>query len=104
VAIPSSRLSPGKARSSTLPDGVPAPIAPDWSPLQFLAFDPLAFLAEICAHIPDPHEKTAIYYGWYSNRTRGFRKARGLLPPVTPDQPTGEAERSPLALRRTWAS
>jgi Putative transposase len=49
----------------------------------FRVFDPLAFLAEICAHIPDPHEKTAIYYGWYSNRTRGFRKARGLLPPVT---------------------
>ena len=43
----------------------------------FRVFDPLAFLAEICAHIPDPHEKTPIYYGWYSNRTRGFRKARG---------------------------
>jgi len=26
-------------------------------------FDPLAFLAELSAHIPDPHEKTALYYG-----------------------------------------
>jgi len=47
--------------------------------------------------------KTAIYYGWYSNRTRGFRKARGLLPPAPPGQPPAEADRAPLATRRTWA-
>ena len=64
----------------------------------FRVFDPLAFLAELCAHIPDPHEKTAIYYGWYSNRTRGFRKARGLLPPATPVQPAPEADRAPPSL------
>lgn len=69
----------------------------------FRVFDPLEFLAEISAHIPDPHEKTALYYGWYSNRTRGFRKARGLLPPAPPGQPPAEADRAPLATRRTWA-
>ena len=63
----------------------------------FRVFDPLEFLAEISAHIPDPHEKTALYYGWYSNRTRGFRKARGLLPPAPPGQPPAEADRAPLA-------
>ncbi len=50
----------------------------------FRAFDPLAFLAEVSAHIPDPHEKTTLFYGWYSNRTRGFRRARGLLAPLEP--------------------
>jgi hypothetical protein len=69
----------------------------------FRVFDPLAFLADFCAHIPDPHEKTAIYYGWYSTRTRGFRKARGLLAPAGPDAPVADAERPPLTIRRTWA-
>ena len=30
----------------------------------FRAFDPLDFIAELTSHIPDPHEKTALYYGW----------------------------------------
>lgn len=55
-------------------------------------FDPLDFLAEVSAHIPDVHEKTTIFYGWYSNRTRGYRKRQGLdaeasaLPPVVEDR------------------
>ena len=69
----------------------------------FRAFDPPAFLAELCAHIPDPHEKTAIYCGWYSNRTRGFRKPQGLLVPPMPAEPATEADRAPLAIRRTRA-
>ena len=40
-------------------------------------FDPLDFLAEVSAHIPDAHEKTTLFYGWYSNRTRGYRKGVG---------------------------
>lgn len=40
----------------------------------FRVFDPLNFLAEVSAHIPDAHEKTTLFYGWYSNRTRGYRK------------------------------
>jgi hypothetical protein len=27
------------------------------------------FIAEPTSHIPDLHEKTALYYGWYSNRS-----------------------------------
>ncbi len=64
----------------------------------------LDFLAEVAAHIPDPHEKTALFYGWYSNRTRGFRRARGLLNPaeVSPAPPM-DAERAPGVVRRSWA-
>ena len=29
--------------------------------------DPLDLLAEMSAHIPDPHEKTTLFYDWYSN-------------------------------------
>jgi hypothetical protein len=42
----------------------------------FRVFDPLDFLAEVSAHIPEAHEKTTLFYGWYSNRTRGYRKQR----------------------------
>lgn len=45
----------------------------------FRAFDPLNFLAEVGAHIPDPHEKTTASDGWCSNRTRGYRKQHRLL-------------------------
>ena len=45
----------------------------------FRVLDPLDFLAEVSAHIPDAHEKTTLFYGWYFNRTRGDRKQRGLL-------------------------
>jgi len=40
-------------------------------------FAPLDFLAEVSAHNPDADEKTTLFYGWYSNRTRGYRKQRG---------------------------
>jgi hypothetical protein len=34
-------------------------------------FDPLTFIAELTQHIPDRHQKTAIYYGRYSSANRG---------------------------------
>ena len=34
---------------------------------------------ELSAHIPDAHEKSTLFYGWYSNRTCGYRKQHGLL-------------------------
>lgn len=37
-------------------------------------FDPLTFIAELTQHIPDRHQKTAIYYGRYSSANRGKRK------------------------------
>jgi Putative transposase len=39
----------------------------------FRVFEPLDILAEVSAHIPDAHEKTTLFYGLYSNRTRGYR-------------------------------
>ncbi len=70
----------------------------------FRVFDPLDFLAEVSAHIPDAHEKTTLFYGWYSNRTRGYRKRHGLLAMTPAPEFVRETEtRAPLAVRRTWA-
>jgi hypothetical protein len=41
---------------------------------QHRIMDPLAFMAELCCHIPNTHEKSVIYYGHYSHRARGERK------------------------------
>jgi hypothetical protein len=68
----------------------------------FRVFAPLDFLAEVSAHLPDAHEKTTLFYGWYSNRTRGYRKRHGLLGEAEVEAPTGEA-RAPLEIRRSWA-
>jgi len=70
----------------------------------FRVFDPVDFLAEVSAHIPDPHEKTTLFYGWYSNRTRGYRKQHRLLAKgKAPDPLLGPAARAPLEVRRSWA-
>jgi hypothetical protein len=68
----------------------------------FRVFDPLDFLAEVSAHIPDAHEKTTLFYGWYSNRRRGYRKQHGLLGDADVGVPPGE-NRAPLDIRRSWA-
>jgi hypothetical protein len=70
----------------------------------FRVFDPLEFIAELVAHIPDAYEKTAIEYGWYSNRTRGFRKEHGLLAPDPPAKdPAADSDKASLDARRAWA-
>jgi hypothetical protein len=68
----------------------------------FRVFDPLDFLAEVSAHIPGPHEKTTLFYSWYSNRTGGYRRHHGLLGDarVMEPAPGGEA-RAPLEVRRS---
>jgi len=68
----------------------------------FRVFDPLDFLAEVSAQIPDPHEKTTLFYGWYSNRTRGYRRQHGLLGKAERAEPLpDEATRAPLEVRRS---
>jgi len=70
----------------------------------FRVFDPLDFLAEVSAHIPDAHEKTTLFYGWYSNRTRGYRNQHGLLANAeAPDPVPGTDHRARLEVRRSWA-
>jgi hypothetical protein len=66
----------------------------------FRVFAPLDFLAEISAHIPDAHEKTTLFPGWYSNRTRGYRKQQGLLGTAEVGAAMVE-ERAPLDIRRS---
>ena len=66
--------------------------------------DPLEFIAEIVAHIPDAYEKTAIEYGWYSNRTRGYRKEHGLLKPDPPAKcAEADSDKAEIDTRRAWA-
>ena len=42
-------------------------------------FDARDFPAKVSAHIPHAYEKISLFYGWYSNRTRIYRKRHGLL-------------------------
>ena len=59
---------------------------------------------ELTAHIPDAHEKTTLFYGWYSNRTRGYRRHHGLLGTTPVVKPAPEAtDQAPLEVRRAWA-
>jgi len=56
----------------------------------------------VSAHIPDAHEKTTLFYGWYSNRTRGYRKQHGLLAKgEAPDPLPGTDDGAPLEVRRS---
>lgn len=72
--------------------------------VNFRVFEPLDFLAEVSAHIPDAYEKTTLFYGWYSNRTRGYRKQHGLLGDASPADPAAdERNGTPLEVRRSWA-
>lgn len=66
----------------------------------FRIFDPLDFIATVVTHIPDPHKKSVIYYGWYSNKQRGMRR-KGVS---TADRASTEAGRAPLSVRRAWAA
>ncbi len=70
----------------------------------FRIFDPLDFLAAVSPHIPDAHEKTTLFSGGYSNRTRGYRKQPGLLGDAAPTvlAPQGR-DPVPLEARRSWA-
>jgi hypothetical protein len=58
----------------------------------------------VSAHVPDAHEKTTLFYGWYSNRTRGYRKRHGLLEEASPADPAAdEGTQAPRELCRSWA-
>jgi hypothetical protein len=47
---------------------------------------------------------STLFYGWYSNRTRGYRKQHGLLAKgEAPDPLPGPVARAPLEVRRSWA-
>jgi hypothetical protein len=119
-AIPANATTPGiVARYMTRP-----PITPEWMlgeasqawviyrsdeihprhHARFRVFNPLDFLAEVSAHLPDAREKTTLFYGWYSNRTRGYRKQHELLGGIRTVEPAPDGDaRGPLELRRSWA-
>ena len=74
----------------------------------FRIFDVLDFIAHVTAHIPERHEKRVIWYGYYSNKSRGMRKkkaqAEGKLPAKSQAEIVAETEdKAPLEIRRAWA-
>ncbi len=79
----------------------------------FRIFDPLEFIAEVVSHIPNVHEKTAIWYGFYSNKSRGIRKAKeveaskpgpeGAAGSGAEEGSPAEADRAPAEVRKNWA-
>ena len=44
-------------------------------PRNYEMYDPMDFLAQVTQHIPNKGEHQIRYYGWYSNKGRGMRKA-----------------------------
>ena len=67
----------------------------------YQVFDPLDFLASVTQHIPNKGDHQIRYYGWYSNKKRGMRKAVVKDTPV--DTPESLTEYQ-LKRRLTWAA
>ncbi len=74
----------------------------------FRVFDALDFIAHLAAHIPNRHEKRVIWYGHYSNKSRGMRKKQAAL--AGEGDPVSQAEivsatedMAPIEVRRAWA-
>jgi hypothetical protein len=65
--------------------------------------DPLAFMAELCCHIPNTHEKSVIYYGHYSHRARGERKKAEPKIRTEAECAMEKEEPAPEHIRANWA-
>ena len=71
------------------------------------SFSPLEFLAELSQHIPNTYEQLIRYHGYYSARSRGFRRREVELkklankPDIEPELPDPEADKQPVS--RSWA-
>ena len=58
-----------------------------------MILSPLDFLAEFTQHTPSKGAHLVLYYGWYSNKTRGMRrKAAAEAAASTLPYPTGRGE------------
>ncbi len=81
-----------------------------------VVYEPLAFMALLLAHVPEPHEVRLRYYGAASSTIRrGGRKGRRAATPVDAQRTIGEVPEGPAApeeaeesgfvkaRRRTWA-
>ncbi len=70
------------------------------------ALDPLAFLARLITHIPDPGQVMTRYYGCYASRSRGMRRrqAAGSAAVAEPVAITDPADWSLRAARSRWAA
>ncbi|MBI3269126.1 MAG: hypothetical protein HYZ53_08885 [Planctomycetes bacterium] len=62
---------------------------------------------QVVCHIPDAHEKSRLFYGFYSARARGWRRMQGVVTGAASAVPgaveVDESDRAPLSVRRRWA-
>lgn len=63
----------------------------------FEAMDPLEWLARLSDHIPDPGQHRTLFYGEYSNRTRGSTE------PAAPDEAVADAQKPRKRCSPRWA-
>jgi hypothetical protein len=73
----------------------------------FLAMDPLEWLARMTDHIPDPRRHRTLFYGRYANRARGARqKEKALLETAQAEVPKRRrcTRRPSAASSTTWVS
>ena len=65
--------------------------------------EPLAFLARVSAHVPNPYEAITRYYGEYSYRRRGERKKHKVVIRQT-TEPLPEVIPDKRACNKSWAA
>ena len=62
------------------------------------------FIAAITSHVPERHQKYILYYGAYSNKTRGMqKKAAGEGKNINDDIETEEPTKGQKRFKKTWA-
>jgi hypothetical protein len=64
----------------------------------FVAMDPLEWLARLCDHIPDPGRHRTLFYAHYANRSRGGRCPEGAA-----EATLGEEPRKRRRCSASWA-
>ena len=71
-------------------------------PRNFQVFAPLDFLAEVTQHIPNKGEHQIRYYGWYSNKKRGWMAGKKKAGPGTGTEDANSLLRQQF--RMHWAA
>jgi hypothetical protein len=71
-----------------------------WHRQNFETFDVLDFVAAVTAHVPNYRQRYVLYYGLYSNKTRGWMKKRGATAGADQGEAPTVAQRK---YRQTWA-
>ena len=61
------------------------------------------FIAAVTSHIPERYQKYILYYGVYSNKSRGMQKKAGAEKNIIDDIETKEPTEEQKAYKKSWA-